>query len=174
LSILLNILLKKGQKNGHRVLLQQGRIFDSPFPRAVAQSENLTPEAVMDLVAIPAGMTWLVELLKVAGFSGLIFTIWIITMRFFQNLLNQQKELMTATMTQQKILFETLINNQKELFQKIFDEQSQRNRENFSVLNKFAESIDYMAGQVSECNSKIENHHFCPVVRDKTAAKNPT
>jgi hypothetical protein len=105
----------------------------------------------MDIASMPAGF---IELVRLIGFSAVIFVIWVMTLQFFKHILSQQEKMMT-----------TLIEKQDEQYTRIFEEQSKRNNENFQVLNKFAESIDYMAGRVSEVNSKIENNHFCPIVR---------
>jgi hypothetical protein len=93
----------------------------------------------MDATMIPT----IVELVKAVGFSALIFVIWIITLKFFEKILGQQKS----------------------YFEKIVAEQSKRNEENFQVLNKFSDAIEYLGGRVSETNSKVDNNHFCPIIR---------
>jgi len=104
----------------------------------------------MDLSSIAST----IELVRLLGFSAVVFIIWIVTVQFFKHILREQKDLLIS-----------LLNKQDGQYRAIFEEQSRRNTENFQVLNKFAESIDYIAGQVSTTNSKIENNHYCPIVR---------
>jgi hypothetical protein len=44
-------------------------------------------------------------------------------------------------------------------------EQSKRLDENMAVLNKFAESIEYLGGRVSDISTKIDMNQSCPIVK---------
>jgi hypothetical protein len=88
-------------------------------------------------------MVDIVELVKIVGFGAIIFVIWLVTIRFFMEVLKQQKE----------------------YFDKIMAEQSKRLDENMAVLNKFAESIEYLGGRVSDISTKIDMNQSCPIVK---------
>ncbi len=91
-------------------------------------------------------MAVVIDIVKAVGFSGIIFVIWLLTLKFFMQVLDQQKN----------------------SFKETLDEMSARNRENFEVLNKFAQGTEYLGGKMAEVESKIENNRFCPIVRDET------
>ena len=91
----------------------------------------------------------IIELVKVIGYPAVIFVIWYMTIKFFEVFLTKQDD---KTM-------------------KIIETQEKRNQENFQVLNKFAESIDYMAGQISNVNTKMDNNLFCPIVKKGTGER---
>jgi len=87
----------------------------------------------------------IVNLAKILGFGIVIFIIWVLTIKFFEQVLKQQQ-------TQ---------------FDRVINELSKRNDENFQVLNKFAEASEFTSGQISNLSSEIKNNQFCPVLRDR-------
>ena len=96
----------------------------------------------------------IIELVKVVGFGAIIFVIWIITLNFFKIILQQNKEQMLALMAQQD-----------KQWREVREDQSKRQEESFRILEKHAESLDYLAGQVNNACAKIDSNLFCPIVR---------
>jgi hypothetical protein len=87
----------------------------------------------------------LLEGAKILGFGLVVFIIWVLTIRFFEKILQQQQK----------------------QFDQFIAELSKRNTENFQVLNKFAEASEFAGGAISNLSSDINNNRFCPVVRDR-------
>jgi hypothetical protein len=99
----------------------------------------------------------IIDIVKAVGFSGIIFVIWVMTLKFFMHILDEQKK-----------AFEESMARQKSSFDGIWEELSRRNKENFEILNKFASAVEYIGGQMSIMDGKIENNRFCPIMRDET------
>jgi len=97
----------------------------------------------------------LTELVKILGFGMAITVVWILTIRFFDRVLVAQQNQFDKMLAQ----FETQ-------YGKMIDELSKHNTENHSVLNKFAESIDFTNGLSAQLQSDIANNNFCPIVRE--------
>jgi len=93
----------------------------------------------------PETVSIVIDIVKAVGFSGIIFVIWVLTLKFFIQILAQQKA----------------------AFDEVLKEMSRRNEENFQVLNKFAEAIEFTGGQLSSIDGSIKNNRFCPIVRDE-------
>jgi hypothetical protein len=104
----------------------------------------------------PATIETVYGIVKTLGAVGVVFVIWILTLGFFREILNQQKE-----------MFSDMVREQKELFGNMVSEQSARNNENFQVLNKFAVAIEFTGSELSSLGSDVKNNRFCPVVRDQ-------
>jgi hypothetical protein len=104
----------------------------------------------------PATLGTLYGIVKTLGAVGVVFVIWILTLGFFREILNQQKE-----------MFSDMVREQKDLFGKMVAEQSVRNEENFQVLNKFAAAIEFTGSELSSIGSDVKNNRFCPVVSDE-------
>lgn len=121
---------------------------------------------------LPMDLASLSALVKLLGFGAIIFVIWIMTLRFFDQILKQQKELFQSIIQQQAersqeniAVLKQILDQQKDLFGTIVREQSLRSGENFQTLNKFAESIEFMGGQMANLCGKIESNMSCPLVR---------
>lgn len=117
-------------------------------------------------------LTSVAALVKLTGFGAIIFVIWLVTLRFFDTILKQQKELFQSVISQQGqrgeeniAVLKQILEQQKELFSSIVKEQSLRASENFQTLNKFAESVEFMGGQIANLCGKIETNMNCPLVR---------
>lgn len=119
---------------------------------------------------IPANVQLTIELVKYLGTGAVIFVIWLITIKFFSEILKRIETLFNSLIEKQEKSFSESLNKQESLFTVSLQEQAKRNDQNFQVLNKFAESIDYMAGQVSTVQTKIDSNQFCPIVRDQAKA----
>jgi hypothetical protein len=131
-------------------------------PRASRRERTIMP---IDFTAIEA-------LVKLLGFGGVIFVIWIITLRFFDQILKQQKELFHSIIEQQSkrndenvAVLKQILDQQRELFGQIIREQSARAGENFQVLNKFAEDFDLINGQMGTLIMKIDTNQQCPLIK---------
>lgn len=80
-----------------------------------------------------------VELVKLAGFPGVIFLIWYLYHR------SQAKTLTT-----------------------IIDQQAEREKNNFELLREMLETNNYHAAVLTRLEQQINNNQFCPIVRKET------
>lgn len=85
------------------------------------------------------------RLAQILGFGIVVFVMWIMTIKFFIYVLKSREE-----------------NSRR-----IEDALTKRNDENFQVLNKFAEDLEFNSGRLSDLSSKIDNNTYCPLVRER-------
>jgi len=100
---------------------------------------------------------WTADIVKVTGFAGLMFLVWIITLVFMGRFLIATRKTVADTL-------ETMA----DLHRREFDLLVQQHKDDFSVLNKFADGIQLLGGQQIVMNGKIEGNRSCPVVREYT------
>ena len=114
----------------------------------------------------------LVKLIEMIGFSGVVFVIWLITVRHFREERADQRKQSAEERADQRKQFAEERADQKKQFgellasqRAILDEMSKREQQNFQLLKQLIESNDYVAGAISSLSTKIDNNLFCPLMR---------
>ena len=133
-------------------------------------------------------ITWLPELIKLVGFSAVMFAVWIITLRYLNAKDKESRterserdsreskerlEQAAKTQAEQKEREERTAEQYRVMLQMVLDHHAEQNRlrehehkEDFEVLNKFATTIDSHTTQLAILVGAITNNQWCPAVRN--------
>jgi hypothetical protein len=130
---------------------------------AVYEPPHLYPGGFMDAVA---GMSFQ-RLAEVGGISVIIFVIWILTIKFFDRLVIEQKNTFNTIVSGNKEQFQAILTNQKDQFDSYLQEQKRHDQQAFELLKDMVETSEYVAGRMASLESKVDNNLFCPIVRER-------
>ncbi len=86
-------------------------------------------------------------LVATLGINALVFVIWYIYHKSQTRAWDAQRE------------------TQEKAFMRLIEDHKDRDDKNFTVLNRYAEVLEYQAGCLARMETSINNNQFCPVIR---------
>jgi hypothetical protein len=94
--------------------------------------------------------TWIIELIKYAGFPALVFAIWYLYHESQVKAFGENMKL------------------QVKVFEAISAGQSKREDQNYELLKEMLEISRYQAAILARMDNKIDTNQFCPLIKEKT------